>query len=83
MYISRGPSQIRIWKEIDPVSGKLAAYRRPDIFEPTAGPRLHLQAAARHFRLGANALLAEIAALHGTPFDGRAARLLASDQHDH
>ncbi len=26
MYISRGPSQVRIWKEIDPVSRQLTAY---------------------------------------------------------
>src|SRR5258706_15596860 len=26
MYISRGPSQVRIWKEVDPVSRQIIAY---------------------------------------------------------
>src|SRR4029077_11703065 len=26
MYISRGPSQVRIWKEVDPVSRQIVAY---------------------------------------------------------
>ena len=26
MYISRGPSQVRIWKEVDPVSRQITAY---------------------------------------------------------
>ena len=26
MYISRGPSQVRIWKEVDPISRQITAY---------------------------------------------------------